>query len=79
MLKTLLLGESVQGFPSLIAVITFLGGIQLLTIGILGEYVGKIYTETKQRPNYLVKEIINGKPTRRTDAHKQPMGASVHE
>ncbi|MGB1458089.1 glycosyltransferase family 2 protein [Spongiibacter marinus] len=57
-LKAMLLGDAVVGYPSLIAVITFLGGCQLLTIGILGEYVGKTYMEAKQRPNYLVREII---------------------
>ncbi|GAB2197734.1 glycosyltransferase [Sessilibacter sp. MAH4] len=59
-LKALMLGDSVQGFPSIIAVITFLGGIQLLTIGILGEYVGKTYIESKQRPNYLIQKITAG-------------------
>jgi len=58
--KALLLGEVVQGYPSLIALITFFGGVQLLTIGILGEYVGKAYIETKQRPTYLVREIVGG-------------------
>ncbi|MBB3062462.1 glycosyltransferase family 2 protein [Microbulbifer rhizosphaerae] len=61
-IKALLLGDVVQGYPSLIAVITFFGGIQLLTIGILGEYVGKTYLETKQRPTYLIQDIIGGIP-----------------
>lgn len=56
--KALLLGEVVQGYPSLIAIITFLGGVQLLTIGILGEYVGKTYLESKGRPTYLIRETI---------------------
>lgn len=60
--KALLLGEAVQGYPSLIAIITFFGGIQLLTIGILGEYVGKTYLETKQRPTYLIRDLVDGAP-----------------
>jgi len=56
--KTLIIGESVRGYASTISIITFLGGIQLLTIGIVGEYIGKIYIESKQRPNYLIKELI---------------------
>ncbi|WP_457667369.1 glycosyltransferase family 2 protein [Thiolapillus sp.] len=56
-LKTLFFGELVRGYPSLIAVVTFLGGVQLLSIGILGEYVGKTYVESKQRPLYLIHDI----------------------
>ena len=54
--KTLILGDPVQGFTTLIVVILFLGGIQLLSIGILGEYIGRIFNETKQRPTYLASE-----------------------
>ena len=57
-IKAMFFGDPVQGYPSLMAVITFLGGTQLFTIGILGEYVGKTYIESKQRPNYLIKKII---------------------
>ncbi|ROT44275.1 glycosyltransferase family 2 protein [Pusillimonas sp. NJUB218] len=56
--KTLVFGDPVQGYPSLIAMITFLGGAQLLSIGLLGEYIGKTYYETKQRPVYLVYEVL---------------------
>ena len=54
--RTLILGNPTSGWTSLMAVILFLGGIQLLTIGILGKYISKIYLETKKRPLYLVKE-----------------------
>ena len=56
--KTLIIGEIIKGYTSTIAIITFLGGIQLLTIGIVGEYIGKIYIETKQRPIYIINKFI---------------------
>lgn len=57
-IKTLFLGSAVEGYPSLMAMITFLGGVQLLTIGLLGEYVGKVYLEAKQRPLYVIRDVI---------------------
>lgn len=54
--KTLFLGDSTIGWPSTICIILFLGGLQLMTIGILGKYVAKVFLETKKRPIYLVKE-----------------------
>jgi polyisoprenyl-phosphate glycosyltransferase len=60
-LKTLLFGEEVMGYPSIMTVILFLGGIQLLSIGIIGEYLGRIFNETKKRPLYFVEEYNNEK------------------
>jgi len=55
-IKTFLYGDPVAGFPTLICVICFIGGIQLFCIGILGQYLAKTYMEVKKRPVYLVKE-----------------------
>lgn len=55
-IKTLVWGDPVQGFTTLIVVTLFLGGVQLFSIGILGEYIGRIFNETKKRPTYLVSE-----------------------
>lgn len=49
-------GNDVPGYSSLIVAITFFGGVQLMGIGILGEYIGRVYLETKQRPRYLARE-----------------------
>lgn len=58
-LKTIVFGHDVPGYPSLTAMITLLSGIQLLTIGLLGEYVGKGYMETtKQRPIFIVRDVL---------------------
>ena len=54
--RTLIFGDPTSGWPSMVAIILFLGGFQLLTIGILGKYVGKIFMETKKRPVYVIKE-----------------------
>ena len=56
--KTLFFGNDLDGYPSIIAMITFLGGVQLLSIGVLGEYVGKTYFEAKQRPLFIIQEVV---------------------
>ena len=56
LIKALIFGDPVQGFPTLITVILFLGGIQLLSLGIIGEYLGKVFNETKHRPAYIISE-----------------------
>lgn len=55
-IKTILFGEVIQGFPTIIIIILFLGGIQLISLGVIGEYLGRIFHETKRRPNYIIRE-----------------------
>jgi glycosyltransferase involved in cell wall biosynthesis len=58
--RTLLRGDPVPGWPSLMAVVLFLGGVQLMALGVIGEYLGRLYLEAKQRPLYLVQEWLPG-------------------
>ena len=54
--KTLIFGDPVAGYPSMMCVMFFIGGIQLFSIGVLGQYLSKTYLETKNRPIYIIKE-----------------------
>ncbi|AQN80230.1 MULTISPECIES: glycosyltransferase family 2 protein [Lactobacillales] len=56
LVKTLFWGDAVSGFPTLIVLILLLGGLQLLSLGIIGKYIAKIFLETKKRPNYIIRE-----------------------
>jgi glycosyltransferase involved in cell wall biosynthesis len=55
--RTLFFGEPVRGYPSLMVVILFLGGVQLMSLGVIGEYLGRMFNETKQRPLYLINRL----------------------
>ena len=60
-IETLLFGNNASGWPTLVVAVTFLGGVQLLSIGILGEYIGRIFTEVKQRPAYFVSRVVRSR------------------
>ncbi|MDP4238987.1 MAG: glycosyltransferase family 2 protein [Bacteroidota bacterium] len=60
--RALLFGDPVQGYPTLMVVILFLGGVQLLSLGVIGEYLGRVFYETKNRPPYFAR-LYNGKKT----------------
>ncbi|WP_411348092.1 glycosyltransferase family 2 protein [Paenibacillus sp. WLX2291] len=60
-IKTLIYGNPVEGYPSLMTVMLFIGGIQLISLGIIGEYLGRVFNETKRRPLYFVNQYNNNK------------------
>lgn len=64
--QTIFFGNELAGYPSTLAVILFLGGVQLLSLGIIGEYIGRIFNETKQRPLYLIEEYHDGTTPKKT-------------
>ncbi len=57
-LKTLFFGDPVPGFPTLVVIVLFLGGIQLMVLGVIGEYLGRVFNETKQRPLYFATDVF---------------------
>jgi hypothetical protein len=63
LLRTLIRGVDVPGYASLLVAVLFVGSLQLIGIGLLGEYVGRIYMETKQRPLYLVRKLHSRPPS----------------
>ena len=60
--RTLVWGNPVAGYPSLMAVVLFLGSAQLMTLGVIGEYLGRVFNETKGRPLYLVERVLPAEP-----------------
>ena len=63
-LYTLILGADVPGYASLLVAVLFIGSLQLLSVGLLGEYIGRVYLETKQRPIYVVRRVFGGDAAR---------------
>lgn len=65
-IRALLFGDPTAGWPSLVSILLFVSGMQLLCIGIIGKYIGKIFLETKRRPIYLIKETEKDIEERKT-------------
>lgn len=62
LVKTLIYGNSVKGYPSLMVTLLFLGGVQMMALGVIGEYIGRTYEESKQRPVYLIRQKWDSAP-----------------
>lgn len=71
-IETMFFGNDEKGWPTLVVAITFLGGVQLLSVGILGEYIGRIFTEVKQRPHYFVSRITRSRVDGGGDGASRP-------
>jgi glycosyltransferase involved in cell wall biosynthesis len=74
--KALVYGDRVRGYPSLMIVMLFLGGVQLMTLGVIGEYVGRMFNETKGRPLYFANQVsLGARPQGMAASHTDTVGA----
>jgi glycosyltransferase involved in cell wall biosynthesis len=73
--KTILFGDPAQGFPTMIVTMSFLGGVQLIVLGVIGEYLGRVFNETKNRPLYFVNEVVAPKSAGETAAGRKANAA----
>jgi hypothetical protein len=71
LIKTLIYGTDVPGFPTLVISVMFFAGVQLLSLGIIGEYLGRVYEEVKGRPLFLVAEELGMERAPRSDRAPQ--------
>ena len=62
MLEALFVGVKTPGFPTLIVAVTLLAGVQLMSLGMIGEYIGRIFAEVKRRPLYIISERVGVEP-----------------
>ncbi len=75
--KALLFGDAVQGYPTLMVVILALGGVQLMALGLIGEYLGRLYMEAKQRPLYLIDELWPARADEKIPSPSHPAQSSA--
>ena len=74
--KALVYGDRVRGYPSLMIVMLFLGGVQLMTLGVIGEYVGRMFNETKGRPLYFANQVsLGARPQSTATNNSETVGA----
>ena len=71
LITTLIYGDPVAGYPTIMVTILFLGGIQLLGIGIVGEYLGRVFNEVKRRPGYFINKIDQGTSHTKEDKNEK--------
>jgi glycosyltransferase involved in cell wall biosynthesis len=71
-IETLFFGNDAKGWPTLVVAVSFLGGVQLLSIGILGEYIGRIFTEVKQRPHYFISRVTRSRAAPSAELNANP-------
>ena len=76
-LDALIYGNPVSGYASLVSIVLFLGGIQLLFLGVIGEYLGRVFYELKARPHYIVKEYLPGETGEAMAANKNTIEHEV--